>query len=241
MQKVIDGNLVNYQIFGKGNKNLLILPGWLASLKEWLPTAEELVEKYRVILLDFPGFGESSRPKEDWGIYEYANFVEKFLKELGVEKATILGHSFGGRVGIVLASRTNLVEKLVLIDAAGMEIKNLFVKLKLFTVGILRPFYPLLPENLKKVFRSEDYKRSGVMAEIFKKVVSQPLREELKNIRVPTLIVWGDKDWVEPLAEAKMLMRGIVNSRLRIVWGASHWPHLERTEEFFEILKEENV
>lgn len=241
MQKVIGEILLNYEVVGRGEKNLLILPGWLASLKQWLPVAEALKDKYRVILLDFPGFGESSKPKEDWGVYEYAEFTEKFLKELGVIKTIVLGHSFGGRVAILLASKTNLVENLILVDSAGMEIKTLSVIVKTKLAKIFKPARRFLPKTVKDFFHPEDYKQSAAMAGIFKKVISQPLRDELKDIKVPTLIIWGERDSVLSLAEAKMIKSGIRDSTLRVVWGVGHWPHLEKPKEFLGIMYEENI
>lgn len=237
MQKVIDGQLVNYEVMGEGRKNLLILHGWRGHIENWRQVAEKLGERYKVILVDLPGFGGSHKPSDDWGVYEYAKFTEKFLAVVGIKKCVVLGHSFGGRIGILLAARTNLVEKLILVDAAGMEIKSFKVRL----MGFLGRFLKFLPRRVKNKLGSKDYKEAGEMRKIFVKTVNQPLRDELSKIKTQTLIVWGDKDKVLSLREAKMLHEGIHGSVLRIVWGASHWPQEEKFGDFMRILEEEGV
>jgi pimeloyl-ACP methyl ester carboxylesterase len=184
-----------------------------------------------------PGFGESGKPPNNWGIYEYGEFAVKVLEKLGIKKAVIMGHSFGGRIGILLAASTDKAIKLILVDAAGMEDKSMKVK-------ILRLFSPaarLFPEKIKAKFRSTDRREAGELREVFIRVIGQPLEAELVKIRVPTLIIWGENDRVQTLKEAKILNSGIKNSVLRIVWGAGHWPHLEKTGQLIRILKEENV
>lgn len=237
MQKVVEGILTNYEIVGKGKKNLLILHGWKGSLGDWMQVAKGLEKNYRVILLDLPGFGGSGKPAEDWGIYEYGEFAKKFLDTLGIKKTVVMGHSFGGRVGILLAARTSLVERLILVDAAGMETKSLKTKV----IKMAKPFVGWLPQEIKNRMGSRNYRDAGDMRKTFVKVVNQPLREELKKIHSPTLIIWGEKDRELSLGEAAMLKDGIAGSKLRIVWGANHFPHLHKYDDFMRILEEENV
>jgi len=238
MQKVIDGVLTNYEVVGKGKKNLLILHGWKGQIAHWMPTATELKNRYKVILLDLPGFGGSTKPNENWGVYEYAGFTAKFIQSIGIKKASVLGHSFGGRIAILLASRyPELIERLILVDAAGMEIKSTREKI----IKFLSIFKMMFPESIKKKLRSPDYVSAGEMRKIFLKVIRQPLRDELKNISCQTIIVWGEKDKILSLWEAEMLHEGIKKSILRIVWGATHWPHVEKFVDFLNILQEEGV
>jgi len=228
---------VHIEELGKGKNNLVVFPGWKGTIGEWIPVAEKLADKYKIHLVELPGFGESGMPLKNWGIFEYGEFAGKVLDKLGIKKAVIMGHSFGGRVGILLAARTNLVGKLVLIDGAGMEIKDIKTQVQ----KLLNPLVKFFPEMIKKQFRSSDWETAGELKEILARVVNEPLRDELIKINVPTVIVWGDRDKILSLKEAKMLRDGISNSVLRIVWGAGHWPHLEKFEQFMRILKEEDV
>lgn len=238
MQKVVNGVVVHYMVVGRGKRNLLILHGWKGSIDDWMFVAQKLGERYRVILVDLPGFGMSDKPQQDWGIYEYGEFTGRFLDQLGIKKISVLGHSFGGRIALLLASRNpQVVERLVLVDAAGMEVKNV----KSQVIKLIKPLTFWLPQQVKNRFGSRDYQEAGEMRKTFVKVVNQPLRNELTNIKAPALIIWGERDKELPFLEAKMLHKGIKNSVLRIVWGASHWPHREKPDDFMRVLTEEGV
>lgn len=229
MQKVIAGQLVNYEVLGTGKKNLIILHGWGGSLVEWLPVAKRLEIGYKVWLLDFPGFGASPKPSSDWSIYDYANFVKEFLLKLKIKDPIILGHSFGGRVAILLDAK-----RLILVDAAGLEFKSF--KAKIF--GFASDYIRWVPQNIKNIFGSPDYKSAGNMRKIFVKVVNQDLSQDMSKVSCPTLIIWGEKDLVLPMSQAKIIKRTIAGAVLRVVWGADHWPHLSKPSEFLEILSE---
>jgi len=127
-QVVIEGILTNYQVFGDGKETLLILPGWKRSISEWAIVAKSLSSKYKVVLLDLPGFGATTLPKSTFGVFEYADFVKSFLIKIKIDKCVVLGHSFGGRLGIILATDEKIVDKLILVDAGGIEKKSLYAK-----------------------------------------------------------------------------------------------------------------
>jgi pimeloyl-ACP methyl ester carboxylesterase len=221
---------------------ILVLPGWRRSIDEWIPIAKSLSEKYEVILLDLPGFGVTTTPKGVFGVLEYVNFVKEFLAKLKIEKCAILGHSFGGRLAIVLASEGGLVKKLVLVDSGGIETKSLYAKLIYILKTLLLPVFIILPTSLKgkigNLIGSSDYKTSGEMRKIFVKVVNQNLRKYLPKIKASTLIIWGDRDNQLPVSETKIFRQAISDAKVRIVWGAGHDPHIQKTEQFLTILKE---
>lgn len=238
MKIVVEGVLTNYLIFGESAKTVLILPGWKRSINEWIPIAKILSTEFKVILLDLPGFSQMNRPKESFGIFEYADFVKKFLLKLEIGKVTLIGHSFGGRLGVVLSSETSFVEKLILVDSGGIEEKSLKANL----LYLITPIAKLLPRfiqiRLKNLVGSSDYKDAGEMRDIFVKIVNQDLTHLFEKIKVPTFIIWGEKDDVLPLSQSKIFKEKIKNSKLRIVWGAGHDPHLQKPEQFFSILED---
>lgn len=242
MQLVVEEILTNYQVLGKGKKVLLVLPGWKRPASEWIAVSKNLSDEYKIILLDLPGFGVSALPKSTFGVYEYADFVKKFLEKLKIEKCTVIGHSFGGRLGIVLAAEGKMVDKLILVDSGGIEQKSFYTKL----VGILRVFfYPILAilpistkTRISNMIGSVDYKDSGEMRKIFVKIVNQDLTVLLPKIKVPTVIIWGDRDNQLPVSETKIFKKEISGAKARIVWGAGHDPHLQKPEQLINILKE---
>lgn len=239
MLLVIDNLLINYIDTQATNqfeqKVLLILPGWQRSGQEWQRVMNQLSSQFRVLSVDFPGFANSPKPNLDWDIFQYSDFIRSFLAKLNIKKCSIIGHSFGGRIGIILASQDYSIEQLILVDAAGIEKKDIWLKTKVFLAKLLKPIIP--SRVVGKLLRG-DYAESGEMKEIFKKVINQDLTNLLPKIKTPTTVIWGENDRILPISHAKTLHSKIKNSRLRIVWGASHDPHLEKPELFIEILEE---
>jgi len=92
--------------------------------------------------------------------------------------------------------------------------------------------------NIEKYISSDDYVNSGPLRKILVKVVNEDLTNTANKIKIPTLIIWGEKDKVVLLEHAKELKEIIKDSELRIVWGASHSPHIEKPYEFTEIVEE---
>lgn len=239
MQIVVDGLLTRYEIVGSKDKTLLILPGWMRSIDEWFPVAKQLANEYKVLLLDFPGFGKTQQPESTFTVYDYTNFVEHFLNKLEIKHVSLLGHSFGGRIGIILASKTQIVTELILVDAAGIEKRSFAAKLKIRFFKLAKLFLPKrLINKLRNSLGSQDYKTAGAMREIFIKVINEDLTYLLPKISVQTLLIWGNKDNEVPEWKTRLLKKLIPHARLRVVWGAYHSPHLEKPKEFIEILSD---
>lgn len=239
MQVVIDGLLTHYQIVGSKQKTLLILPGWMRATNEWLPVAKQFSAEYQVILLDLPGFGKTQKPETTYSIYDYADFVEHFLNKFDEKQVTLLGHSFGGRIGIILGAKTKLITDLLLIDAAGVEKRTTIAKMKIQLFKLAKIFLPKkFVTQLRNKLGSQDYKTAGEMRNIFIKVINEDLSHLLSKISVPTLLLWGNKDEEVPEWKTKLMKKLIPNAKLRVVWGAGHNPHLEKPAEFMEILND---
>jgi len=243
MTTVVDNIITNYKIFPCQNskETLLILHGWKGSLLDWEFVACNISNSINVITIDLPGFGQTQWPTLPWDIFDYANFVENFIKKLEVKNISILGHSFGGRIAIILASK-NICEKIILVDSAGLNIGNLRTTILKIGSKIGTPFLKLLPKKYKdlaiKAFGSDDYKTAGELTETFKKVILSDLSEYARKINLPTLIIWGEKDRLLPISHGLKLKNLIKNATLKIVWGSNHWPHQEKPQSFIEIVEE---
>lgn len=244
MQIVIDKLLTNYESYEntEAENYLVILPGWMHVAETWHQIAQKLNKKYKVVVLDFPGFGKTPKPSDNFDTYSYASFVQAFLKKLGISEAIVLGHSFGGRVATILAANTNLVEKLILVDSAGIEKPTGNQKIKTCIARTLSPLKKLLPEKLTykvtNLVGSPDYNQAGGMRKIFTQIISQDLTHLLPKIKVPTLILWGDKDKMLNTKLTKIYRKLVPNSQVRVVWGAGHNPHRDKPKEFLEILNQ---
>ena len=239
----IDGVNVYYKTAGKGEK-VVLLHGWGGQADSFLPVFNFLSSQYEVYALDFPGFYQSSDPDRPWNVTDYSSMLLKFFDKLGIEKANLVGHSFGGRVSILFsASHPERVNKVVLTDSAGLIPKRSFkYYCKVYKFKFFKKLYMTFTsgsdskeklERFYKKYGSNDYKNtSGVMRQTFVKVVNQDLHGYLSSIKAPTLLIWGDKDQDTPISFAKIMEKEIPDAGLVVFEGAGHFAYLERVNDF---------
>ncbi len=199
------------------------------------------------IAIDLPGFGGSERPKEIWGLIDYADFLRDFLEKLEIRSPILAGHSFGGSVIAKYAAKGNGAKKLILIDAAGIrkrgakifvykfgaKIVKLFLCLpgiKIFRTKIRKKFYQLID--------SEDYLEAGEMTEIYRKVISEDISSDLEKIKQEAVLIWGKDDGATPLWQAELMHKLIKNSKLHVIENAGHYVFLDQPEKFNKVLEE---
>ncbi|MGN0347315.1 MAG: alpha/beta fold hydrolase [Lachnospiraceae bacterium] len=247
----INGYNICYKITGEGDETVVILQGWGTHLGVYDSVANSINEKYKVVQFDFPGFGGSDEPKEPWNVDAYADFFCDFMEKLEIKKATLIGHSYGGRVIIKLASRANLqfaIKNIVLIDSAGIMPKRSFVqKLKMYNYKILKRFlnlkfiyflFPELIDDWKSRQGSADYRNaSPMMRQCLVMAVNEDLTELLPAITQETLLIWGDKDTATPITDAKIMEEKIPNSGLAVIPGTGHFSFLEQPVVFQNIMR----
>lgn len=244
----IEGLNINYIVEGSG-KDVLILHGWGANINTILPIVNILKDKFRVHALDLPGFGQSSQPKEPIDSFQYAEVVKKYMENMGINKVTLIGHSFGGKLSIILGSKfPELIEKIVLINSAGLRTKRgPKYYIKVYSFKTLRFLYKKLffwlkdEEGLEKFYKkfgSTDYREaSGVMRKILVTVVNENLFPLLSKIKAPTLLIWGDEDTATPLYMAKIMEKEIEDSGLVVFEGAGHYSYLDDYQRFAIIIR----
>ncbi len=237
---------INIEIAGEG-KPVLLLHGWGCSSDIFKHLQETLSIGYKVYNFDFPGFGASDEPAEVWGTEEYTRMVESFVKENSIQAPALVGHSFGGRISIIYASR-NETERVVLVDAAGIKPKRPFkYYYKVYTFKALKWLcYTFLPkkkaeaiiESRRKGAGSSDYNNaSPKMRAILSKVVNEDLTPLLPKIKAPTLLFWGNLDTATPLADAKTMERLIPDAGLVIAHNTGHFSFLENQGLFTQVMK----
>jgi pimeloyl-ACP methyl ester carboxylesterase len=118
--RTVNGHDLAYRIEGRGEAVLLI-HGIAASSATWLEVMQRLAPTYRVIAPDLLGHGESEKPTGDYSLGAHASFLRDLLRELGVERATLVGHSFGGGVVMQLSyQHPELCERVVLVSSGGL-------------------------------------------------------------------------------------------------------------------------
>ena len=244
----IKGLDLNYIVEGEGTP-ILVLHGWGCNIDTVRSIINILNKKYKVYSLDLPGHGKSQEPKEAIGSFEYAEIVREFIKSMKIEKASFVGHSFGGKLSIIFGAKyPELVDKIVLIDSAGLIPKRgPKYYIRVYSFKSLRFLYKNLffwykdekrMEKFYKKFGSDDYRdSSGVMRKIVVKVVNENLRPLLKDIKASTLIIWGDKDDATPLYMAKIMEKEIKDSGLVVFEGAGHYSYLDDYSKFTVVIK----
>ena len=213
-----------------------------------LASVEKVAEEtHKVYNVDFPGFGKSQEPIEVWGVEEYTQMIEQLVKDEQIENPILLGHSFGGRVGILYASR-NQVDKLILVDAAGVKPRrSLKYYIKVYSYKLGKKIMPLIygKEGAQKRIDamrakrgSSDYNNaSPMMRSILSKVVNEDLTHCMPQINVPTLLIWGENDTATPLSDAKIMERLIPNAGLVSFPGCGHYSFLDNPLQFAAVLR----
>ena len=221
---------INYMVSGNGPA-LILLHGWGSDLTTFDNLVAQLNEDYTCYQIDLPGFGKSHM-NVAYSLDEYVETIKEFCEQLEIDEPSILGHSFGGRIAIKYASKYN-VSKLILVSSPGIKDKKSFkIKMKI-------NFYKILKRlNIKVIMGSKDYRNAtGVLKETLVKVVNEDLTNELYKIKIPTLIIIGEKDSVVPVRIAKKMHEIINASGLIIIPRCGHFPYIERYRYFLIILR----
>lgn len=237
---------ININVAGEGEP-ILLLHGWGCTGEIFKDIRAVLATAYRTYSFDFPGFGASGEPSEVWGVEEYTRMVEVFVKENGIERPALMGHSFGGRVSIVFASR-NDVSRVVLVDAAGIKPKRplryywkvyTFKTMKWLCNTFLSKAKALaIIEKRRKRAGSSDYSNaSPMMRAILSKVVNEDLKHLMPKIKAPVLLFWGNMDTATPLSDAKTMEKLIPDAGLVVAHGTGHFSFLESPGLFTAVIK----
>jgi len=253
-QVVVNNLLISYsEQKGESGKTLLFLHGWRSDKQVWAGlVASGKLSSCQVIALDLPGFGQSQNPhptplpggEEGWQVSDYADVVAGFIKKLELKNVTIIGHSFGGRVGIKLSStHSGLISKLILVDSAGFAMDAPKKSLYKAAAKIAKPFFkPGFMQPLrKKIYRkigAEDYLATPELQKTFVNVTSEDLSDDMKNIKAPTLIVNGENDKDTPVEYGELMKFLIPNSKFLILPNAGHFSFLDEPDEFVKMLGE---
>ena len=227
----------------------LLLHGWGASSDLFAATMRGLGDGFDLIAPDFPGFGATGAPPAPWGVGEYMEWTLALMDWLGVERANLIGHSFGGRVAIKLAAlHPERVARLMLTDAAGIRPQRdwrYHLRVRAFKTwrALAQSRYTPQPLRMWAAAQvaqqgSPDYKAaSGTVRGSFVRVVNEDLREYLPRIKAPTLLIWGDRDEDTPLADGQLMERLIPDAGLVVFEGAGHYAYLEQSGRFCVIVK----
>jgi pimeloyl-ACP methyl ester carboxylesterase len=240
----VDGLRVNVERAGSG-PTLLLLHGWGGSIRSFAPLMPAFTQVFSVCAFDLPGFGLSALPPSTWGVSDYVMFVRHLMQRLEIDRAHLLGHSHGGRVGIALAAEApDAVDRLVLVDAAGIRPPR---TLTLRARGLLARnarrllSHPMAGAPGRRALSAlyhrlgmADYASAGPLRATFVRVVNEDLRPLLPAISAPTLVIWGEQDRDTPLWMGRLMAREIPDAELVVLSPAGHYAYLDQPQAFAE-------
>ena len=248
----VEGLTIHYYEGGPAEgEPLLMLHGFGANRDNWLRFARHFKD-YRVIALDLPGFGESSKPDINYDVASQTERLHAFAKTLGLTRLHLIGNSMGGHIVALYAARhPEQVLSVALLDNAGVtsprksemftmiergEPNPLVVRQaedfdKLMSFVFVTP--PPLPNSLKRHFAEQSMANQAIYDKIFTQLRERyvPLEPELPKIQVPTLLMWGEQDRVLDVSSIEVMKPLLKQPSVVIMPDCGHAPMIERPEE----------
>lgn len=248
-ETTVFGQKIQYVDVGSGPV-VVLLHGLGGNSLNWAFNFAALSQKFRVIAPDQIGFGRSDKPLINYRVQTYADFLDKFLEGLNVERASLVGNSMGGWVAALYALKyPKRVERLVLVDAAG------FAPPKEFDLSTLSGLNPSTREQTRYLmnlvffnpaFKSEANVDLTLAARIsagdgytIQSLVESIYRNEdmldgkLAGVKAPTLIIWGREDGLTPLArEGEKYRKEMPSAQFVVFDSCGHVPQVEKAAEF---------
>lgn len=257
----MDINGMSVHIRDQGPKDdpeaIVLIHGTSASLHTWDAWSAALMDQRRVIRFDLPGFGLTGpEPNQNYAIEHYAKFVVAVLDKLNIRSGVLVGNSLGGYIAWATSVlHPARVSKLVLVDASGYPYaaKSVPLAFQLAQMPIIKYVIKnvlprsLVENSLRNVYGNPELvtpnlvgryfdlaTREGnraALSQRFKQTIPGPLIQRLGEIKVPTLILWGEKDHLIPMVFAEQFHSDIENSQLVTFQHLGHVPHEEGPDE----------
>ena len=234
---------------------VIMLHGYTDSWFSFSPVLPLLDNKYRVYILDQRGHGDSDRPMGGYAMQQFAADVLAFMDAMNLKQATIVGHSMGSFVAQHVASEApERVSKLVLLGS-GTSFRNNTLRELQREIEALKEtasvpetfardfqvstaFHPLPAQFLQAVVKESLKMPVHVWREVIAEMLAPETEVQLKKIKTPTLILWGDKESIFPRSEQDRLVSGLRNSVFKVYTDTGHALHWEHPERFAKDLQE---
>lgn len=225
----VKGWPVRYEAAGEGEPVVLV-HGLSGSTRWWSRNVPALARQYRVYLVDLPGFGTMRSLRRRFVLAEAASWLSEWMKVVGLERVHLVGHSMGGYVSVRLAAtQPEVVRRLVLVAPAGVpagrSMLGHLIPLLLAARHATPSFMPVLIRDALKMGPMTLWRAA-------RDLLAEDVREDLRKIESPTLLVWGENDPLIPPTVGDLLQEEIPNSRLILLRNAGHVPMFDRPREF---------
>lgn len=226
-------------------RSIIVLHGWGLSGEKFKGLVDSLsVLKYEVFTPDLPGFGDSKMPEFVYSLSDYSDFLHTYMSKNHIVRPVLIGHSFGGRVSLKYTQlHPENVYALILTGTPGFTpVPSMRLKLFIMVAKIGKFFSSVWPVSIIQDFirrryyyavgARDYYRASGVMRDIFKKIVQEDLVVPMKSVHVPCALLWGESDRITPLWIAEKMKEYIKNSSLTVFSGADHGVSYKQPELF---------
>jgi pyruvate dehydrogenase E2 component (dihydrolipoamide acetyltransferase) len=249
----VDGFRIRYLRRGEGAESTILIHGFGGDLNTWMFNHEALASGHSVYALDLPGHGSSSKQVGDGTLEGFAKVVEGFLDILGLTKAHLAGHSMGGAVAAIFAQRhPERCLSLTLIASAGLgpEIDREYIRgfVSATRRNEIRPQLEKLFANPRLITRQmvDDtlkYKRLDGVEPALRTITAQfcpsdrqsvILREQISQLSMPVLVLWGSEDRILPASHALNLPQHV---RTEILQGQGHMVHMEAASKVNTVIR----
>ena len=245
---MVFGQNIRYFEAGHGPA-VILLHGMGGSKEQWMENFGALAAGYHVYAIDQIGFGHSDKPLLDYKIATFVDFLDAFMQTQNLGKATLVGNSFGGWIALDFAiQHPSMVEKLVLVDAAGLAWQQPVPELDPASLAATRTLVESVFYNKKivsdaavqQVFTDRMRNNDGYTIHSAVAGFATPQFEDgkLASVHAPTLVMWGRQDELIPLASGEKLRDGISGAKLVVFEHCGHIPQIEKSAEFNRALLE---
>lgn len=236
-----------YELHGEGEP-IIFSHGWMCDCSVWNSQIEFFSKKYKVIAYDQRGHGRSDKPEGDYSIQTLSNDLHSLIQKLNLEKVTLVGHSMGGMTALVFAlGHPDKISKLVLVGTSAKMnflgriqgwIMMHILSQESFARGMIDFWHYEPSEQAKKGALDRAMKTPKfVVYECFTEFMTNyDIRNRVSKIKVPTLIIIGDKDKATPVEMSQCINREIEGSKLKIINDSKHMVMIDKANELNEII-----
>ncbi|MGK2878078.1 MAG: alpha/beta fold hydrolase [Solirubrobacterales bacterium] len=262
----IDGAKLNYIELGDASKpTLLYVHGLMGTWRNWILNLLPFADRYHVIAVDLPGFGLSEMPVGEFSIEHYADVIKEFSGKLGLGKITLIGNSMGGQIATIVAKKfPELLEKLVLVDAAGFSTSTPRLRKLSRYARYFQPLFKIGPKL--RSFIASSRTLAGILTKIVlwrpRQVSSElilvllagtgkpgfvpaihaithtPVIEFPGEVTTETVIIWGRNDSLIPKKDAFRFAKMIPHAKLELMDDVGHIPMFETPERFNALIEQ---
>ena len=249
MKVNVDDVELYYEIHGEGEP-IIFSHGWMCDCSVWNSQINFFSKKYKVIVYDHRGHGKSDKPKANYSIETLSNDLYSIIKELNLDKVTLVGHSMGGMTALTFAlNHPDKVSKLILVGTSAKMTLLGYIQLWImmhissyesFVRGMIdfqhhKPSEQIKKESFERAMRTPKFASYECFTEFMK---NYDIRERISQIRIPALIVVGSKDEATPVEMSQYLNREIKGSKLQIIPDSKHMVMIDKPNELNGIIEE---